>query len=44
MITLIIFLALLALIMCIAIVSIRASKKRNKTPQLDNEIFERRDK
>jgi hypothetical protein len=37
------FLTLLALIIAIAILSTRASQRRNRTPKLDNEIFRRND-
>lgn len=33
------FIALLVLVVCIAIVSIRISQKRNKTTKLDEELF-----
>lgn len=35
------FIALLALVVCIAIISTRSNQRRNKTTKLDNEIFRR---
>lgn len=36
-------LALMALVLCIAIISVTAHKRRNKTTQLDDELFRRWD-